>query len=459
MRFPMNITFTALVASALSLGAASAQDLATKAPPQEQAIAIVGVTVHTMTGDTIENGVVSFRGGKILSVGERNRGSGAVPRGAKVLDLQGEDLHVWPGLIGSNTLMGLMEIGAVRATLDYDEAGSISPEVRAAISVNPDSTLIPVTRSNGILTVGVLPSGGVIPGRASVIRMDGWTNEDLVIDDDAGVIINWPSVQLQRGWWVQSSDEEQRKRTRDQLERIDDAFDDAEAYFAARKADETTPEDLRWEAMRSVVSGDDRLLIRANELDQIQSAVRWASDRGYKLTIVGGMDAPKCADMLVRHDAWVLVTGTHRLPNRRDDEYDWAYRVPMMLEEAGVTWCLGATGGNFETPHERNLPYHAATAVGYGLEHDEAVKSITIDAAKILGVDDQLGSIERGKLATFIVTNGSPLEFTTRIEMAFIDGRMIDLENKQTVLADKYREKYRQLGLLPAEDQSEGEED
>ncbi len=444
-------SITTLIASVALCATSGAQDLAPKAPSQERAIAIIGTTVHTVSGETIENGVVAFTDGELVAVGGRDDGSGAVPRGARVIDLSGQGLHVYPGLIGANTLMGLMEIGAARATLDYDEVGQFSPEVRASISVNPDSTIIPVTRSNGILTVGVMPSGGTLPGRASVIRMDGWTNEDLTIDDDAGVIVNWPSVQLQTGWWVRSTDEEQRKRTKEQLERIDGAFDEAEAYFAARAADATTPQDLRWEALRGVISGDDRLLIRANELDQIMSAVRWASERAYKVTIVGGMDAPRCADLLVRHDAWVMVTGTHRLPNRRDDEYDWSYRVPQMLEEAGVTWCLAATGGNFETPHERNLPYHAATAVAHGLDHDEAVKSITIDAAKLLGVDDVLGSLEVGKAATLIVTDGSPLEFTTEISMAFIDGRLIDLSNKQTELAAKYREKYRQLDLIPEE--------
>ncbi|GAB4548682.1 MAG: amidohydrolase [Phycisphaerales bacterium] len=445
----MHHTTTITMIAALTLtGAAFAQDLAPKAPAQDRPIAIVGATVHTVTGAVIEDGVVSFADGELVAIGPRGEGAGAVPRGAEIIDLTGQGLHVYPGLIGANTMMGLLEIGAVRATLDYDETGQISPEVRASIAVNPDSTIIPVTRSNGILTVGVLPSGGAIPGRASVIRMDGWTYEDLTIDDDAGVIVNWPSIQLQRGWWVQSSDEEQRTRTRERIELIDEAFDEAEAYLAARAADESTPVDLRWEALRGVIAGADRLLIRANELDQIMSAVTWARDRAYKVTIVGGMDAPKCAEFLVRHDAWVLVTGTHRLPDRRDDPYDWSYTVPVMLEEAGVTWCLGATGGSFETPHERNLPYHAATAVAHGLDHDEALRSITIDAAKILGVDDTLGSLEVGKAATLIVTDGTPLEMTTEIAMAFIDGRMIDLSNKQTVLAEKYREKYRQLGLL-----------
>lgn len=447
----MKLITTTIAITTLAF-AAHAQDLAPKAPAQSRPIALSGATVHTMSGETIENGVVGFVNGEIVSVGPRGEGSGAVPRGAEIIDLSGRGLHIYPGLIGSNTLMGLMEIGAIRATLDHNEVGQISPEVRASISVNPDSALIRVTRSNGILTVGVLPTGGAIPGRASVIRMDGWTTEDLTLDDDAGVILNWPSVQLQRGWWVTSTDAEQRKRTRERLALIDDAFDEAEAYYATRDADDTTPEDLRWEALRGVSAGEDRLLVRANELDQIRSAVRWATERGYKVTIVGGMDAPKCADLLVRHDAWVMVTGTHRLPNRRDDVYDWSYRVPVMLEDAGVTWCLAATGGGFETPHERNLPYHAATAVAHGLDHDEALASITIDAAKILGVDDRIGSLEIGKAATLIVTDGSPLEITTRIELAFIDGRLIDLSNKQTDLAEKYREKYRQLGLLPAED-------
>jgi imidazolonepropionase-like amidohydrolase len=444
------------VAAAILIGgfasAVHAQDLLTKAPPQAGPIALIGATVHPVSGPPIEDAMVSFVDGVIRDVGPRD--STPIPRGADVIDAAG--LHVYPGLIGANTQMGLLEIGAVRATLDYNETGSVTPEVRAAVAVNPDTTIIPVTRSNGVLTVAVHPLGGTVPGRASIIRMDGWTVEGLTIEKDAGLVLNWPNVRPVSGWWVRTSEAEQREEIEQRLREIDGLFDQAEAYLAAREAEpEQTPMDLRWEAMRPVIEGEKRVIIRADELEQIQSAVRWAGERGLKTTILGGAHAPLCAEMLKRHDVRVIVTGTHRLPPQRDTAYDWSFTVPQQLEEAGVMWCLASRGGSFETPHERNLPYHAATAVAYGLDADAALRAITLSAAEVLDIDDRLGSIEPGKAATLILTDANPLEITTTVRRAWIDGREIDLGNKQTALAEKYREKYRQLGLTEDEDEAE----
>src|SRR5690606_23142543 len=196
------------------------------------------------------------------------------------------------------TLMGLTEIGAVRATNDFSEVGTISPEVRAAVAINPDSTVIPVTRSNGVLTVGVMPMGGLDPGRAAVIRMDGCTWEDMTIDDDAGVIINWPTMRPIRAWWSTESEEAQEEKMKEQIEKIDQAFAAARAYFAARKADPSVAEDVRWEGLRAAVSGEDPVLIGAQELEQIESAVSWAVRNGLRPVIVGGGDAAVVTDIL-----------------------------------------------------------------------------------------------------------------------------------------------------------------
>ncbi|MCA9311966.1 MAG: amidohydrolase family protein [Phycisphaerales bacterium] len=424
---------------------ATAQDLGVKAPPQRHPVLIRDVTVHPVSADVIASGWILFEGGVITGVGSGQ--PPRVPGDTEVID--GAGRHVYPGLIGANTVMGLMEIGSVRATIDYAETGSVTPEVRAAVSVNPDSTIIPVTRSNGILTVAVLPVGGVIPGRPSVIRMDGWTWEDLAIDPEAGLLINWPNVRPARFPGMRRSEAEQMERVRQSIQAIDDAFDEAAAYFAARTADSGTPVDIRLEAMRAVMEGGDPVFIRANAAEQIQSAVAWAARRGFPVVIVGGSDAAECTDLLLRHDVGVIVTGTHVLPSRRDNDYDECFTLPAKLEAAGVRWCLGTPGGSFLTPHERNLPYHAATAVAYGLDHDAALRSITLSAAELLGVGDRLGSLEADKAATLILTDGDPLEITTHVQRAFIDGREIDLANKQTALYEKYREKYRQLGLIP----------
>lgn len=425
----------------------AAQDLMTKAPPQQHPVLIRGATIHPVSSDPIPNGAILFVDGRISHVGPNVPSE--LPTNTRILDLPGK--HIYPGLIGANTLTGLLEIGAVRATLDYREVGDITPEVVAAVAVNPDTTIIPVTRSNGILTVGVLPTGGLITGRASVLRMDGWTNEDLTVRSEVGLVVNWPWMRRATGWWVRRSAREQQEDLEARMRILDETFDEAEAYIRAHQSDESLPIDLRWEAMRRAMNRQVPLYIRAQELEQIQSAVAWANRRNLRIVIIGGRDAHLAADLLIRHEIPVMITGTHNLPSRDDEAYDDPFTLPARLESAGVRWCLATSGGSFETPHERNLPYHAATAVAYGLTVDAAIRSITLSAAEILGIDQDLGSLEVGKLATLIITDGNPLEITTTIESAFIDGRAIDLANKQTVLAEKYREKYRQLGLLQDE--------
>jgi len=242
--------------------------------------------------------------------------------------------------------------------------------------------------------------------------------------------------------------EDQKKEIEENLKRIDDSFDAAEGYVKARESDPSLATDLRWEAMRPALKREKPIFVRANEIDQIQAAVSWAQKRDVRVVIVGGRDAAECADLLKRHDIGVIVTGTHRVPKRRDSAYDEAYMLPIQLEEAGIKWCLATGGGGFDTPHERNLPYHAASSVAFGLSPDAAMRAITLSAAELLGVQQQIGSIETGKAATLIITDGNPLEITTNVYTAFIDGREVDLQNKHTKLNEKYREKYRQLGLI-----------
>jgi imidazolonepropionase-like amidohydrolase len=419
--------------------AASAQDLGIKAPPQAGPIAIVNVTVHPVSGPVIEHGYIAFDRGLITAVGS---GPYTQTGPGTVVDATGR--HVWPGLIGADTRLGISEIDLERSTLDYNEVGAITPEVRAAVAVNPDSTNIPVTRSNGVLTVGVFPTGGLIPGRVSVIRMDGWTWEDMAVAQDAGLEVNWPYMGIVSAWWMDKSEDEQRKGIRERIDAIDRAFSQTEAYKKAKAADPSGPTDIRWEAMAGVLPGAEKqrpLFINAQDVDQIMAAVTWAVGRGLKPVIVGGRDAELCADLLKANDVPVLIQGTHTFPKRADSPYDDAYTLPARLAAAGVRFCLATAD---TTPHERNLPYNVAMAVAYGLDMDLAVRSITLSAAEVLGVADSLGSLENGKAATLIVTDGNPLEVTTHVERAFIDGREIDLTNKQTRLAAKYREKYRQ---------------
>jgi len=452
-----------LIASLASTLAARAQDLGIKAPPQAAPVIITGATIHPISGPAIDNGVIWFDSGVIQDVMtapafaelEKTVRWAKQPRR---IDAKGK--HIYPGMISPYSQLGLSEIQAVAATIDTSETGSITPEVRGVTAVNPDSTLIPVTRSNGVLLAAVFPTGGVISGQPSVIRLDGWTTEDMAVLPGAGIIVRWPNVRpITNSRFFDMPEEEQNKNIKRNLQAIEDAFDTAKAYAQAKAAEPEAPTDLRWEAMRAVFppqtstdsTGGDAaqtptqrpLFIAASDVDQITSSIAFAIERGLKPVIIGGRGAPFCADLLIKHDIPVIILGTHIMPSREDAPYDDGYRLPAKLHELGIRFAIA---NNDDTAHERNLPYAAAMAAAHGLPVDDALRAITLSAAEVLGIDSQFGSLEANKNATLIVTTGNPLEVTTRIEHAFIDGREIDLSNKQTKLAEKYRERYRQSG-------------
>tara|TARA_R110000868_G_scaffold119469_2_gene317012 strand:- start:352539 stop:353825 length:1287 start_codon:yes stop_codon:yes gene_type:complete len=428
----MNITtrIAALAATSIAsiLSTASAQDLAPSAPPQDHPIFFVGATAHTVSGETIENAVVSMNEGKIWIVGDADQimPTLSLSPDSEIINLKG--MHIYPGLIDSVTNLGLEETSAVRATLDHNEVGPMTPEVRAYVAVNPDSVVIPVARTNGVLTVGVFPTGGTIPGRASILSTDGWTTEDLALVRDAGLIISL------------------RDNNTDDLNEI---FDQAESYRHAH-----TKTDQRLEAISTVLPSQSEnedqspVFMLANTFDQITNSINWAQSRNLRPIIVGGHDAHLCTDLLTSTNTPVIIGGTYEFPKRTDSPYDASYTLPQRLDDAGVQWSLTMSS---RFGHERNLPDAAAIAVAHGLSPQAALHGITLGAAQILGVDHLLGSIEKGKLATLIITDGDILETTTVVQAAYIQGRSIDLGNKQTELRDTYREKYRQLGLIKSE--------
>lgn len=443
-----NLVAGAFLGAALTAASsASAQDLTTKAAPQTRPVLISGATVHTVSNGVVENGAVLFDDGVIQTVMDAAALSDwrrANPN-ADIEEFDARGRHVYPGLIGAASSMGLVEIGSLPDTIDRSETGTFTPEVQANTAVNPDSTHIPVARSNGVLLVGVWPGGGTISGRGSVMRMEGWTWEDMTVRADAGLFISWPNMRTVDSPFVRMSEEQQKQRTDAIIEAIDDLFDEAEAYFAAREADSSVEIDVRLEGLRSAIEGRTPVILDANEMEQIQAAVSWAVERDLRPIVYGGRDAEMVAPLLREHDVPVIVQGTHGLPGRRDAFYDEVFTLPARLHEAGLTVCIANPGGSSS---ERNLPYQAATAVAHGLPHDVGIRAITLTAAEVLGVDDRYGSLQSGKSATLIITDGDPLEITTHVHEAFIDGRRVNLSNKQRELRDKYREKYRQLGEL-----------
>lgn len=422
-----SLILTALVA------ALPAQDLTRRAPPQTKPVAIEHATLHRIVHAPIEDGTILFTDGKIMALGP----AAEVELPVECERIDGRGLHVYPGLIAPYTQLGLVELGQVRATIDHSELGEFTPEVRAAVAVNPDSTVIPVTRSNGVLIAGVFPQGTAIPGRAAVIQLEGWTWEEMALVPDAGLVVDWPAIPV-----LPRAEEDVRKKAREaalaRRAAIDAEFSAARASLAARRSGADVPLDVRHAAMARAIESDTALFLAADDAEEISSGVHWAISRGMRPILLGGREADLCLELLRHHDVPVILRGVHRLPRRDDSPVDEPFRLPAMLHEAGVRFCLGNAE---EFYNARNLPHEAGTAVAHGLPAAAALRAITLSAAEILGIADRAGSLAPGKDATLFVSDGDPLEITTQVRLAFIQGKRLDLTNKQLELYDKYRDR------------------
>jgi imidazolonepropionase-like amidohydrolase len=415
-------------------------------PPQTEALLITGATLHTVSGAVIENGSLRFENGRIVSI--TGPEGAADVRGAKVVSLPGK--HVYPGFVSANSVLGLSEVEAVRATADYAETGAINPNARALVALNPDSEIIPVTRANGVLAELAVPQAGpagLITGTSALVQLDGWTWEDMGLAPAVALHVRLPTMRFNPALFPPPLDaqlDELRKASAKRLRLLEDSFEQAAAYKLAKANGEARRTDARWEAMLPVFGGSRPVFMQADDVAQIRYALAFAQRFGLKLVIVGGADAWRVASLLRERDVPVVVTGVQRLPGRRDEDYDTAFRLPARLAQAGVRFCIARGASGFEAPHDRNLPFEAASAAAHGLDAAEALRAITLYPAQILGVADRLGSLETGKLASVVVTDGDPLDIRTRVERVFIQGREIDLSNRQTQLYDKYRERLRQ---------------
>ncbi|CAN5714671.1 amidohydrolase [soil metagenome] len=416
--------------------------------PQKQPILLFGGDVYIVSGDVIRGGEVLFENGKIVAVGKEIDGA-AHSASVQRIDCTGK--RVYPGLFNANSEIGLIEIDAVRATRDQNEVGPINPNARAEVAINPDSELIPVARSNGVLLSLTAPGGGLLSGTSAVIQLDGWTWEDMTLKSPIGMHVQWPRMAPARAWWMRDTERQQNQKRDEALKQISQTIADARAYLTAKNARGSAAGltvdldfNARWEAMIPLLEGKIPLIAEANDQMQIQSAVAFAVKEKIKLIIMGGYDAVLCADLLKKYDVPVIVDGVQRMPTRRGDDYDAAFTLPARLKAAGVRFCISA---DRRASMVRNLPYHAATAAAFGLSPDDALQSITLWPAQILGMAERVGTIEPNKDATLFVCNGDILETPTQVERAYIQGREVDLSNKQTKLWDKYRQKYQRLGL------------
>ena len=407
-------------------------------PPQGEPILVTNAVIHTVSGATIADGQMLFSDGRIAAISSR----GIEDPDARVIDLEGR--HVYPGLIAAHSALGLVEISAVRSTLDVAEPGLVNPNARTEVAVNPDSELIPVARANGVLAALSVPSGGLIRGTSAVIQLDGWTWEEMTLKAPVGMHIAWPVISIPGD--VSPDREEQLMEARaERIGELEASLKAAAAYRTARESGEPVDVDLRWEALIPVFEGSLPVFAHVQDLAQIRHAMHLADEYGLKLVLVGGADAWRVADQLADRNIPVIVSNVLRVPLRRWEDYNTPFANPAKLAQAGVTISIATSGGTFDAGHVRNLPYEAAMAVAHGLDAGEALKAVTLYPAQILGVDDRLGSLDVGKDATFIVTDGDPLDIRTQVERAFVQGREIDLSSRHTTLYEKYSEKLDQL--------------
>lgn len=407
--------------------------------------AIVGARIVTVSGATIENGTVVIQNGKIAAVGANV----SVPTGAERID--GKGLSVFPGMIDAATNMGLAEItGGVAGSVDLTEIGQMNANTKAIKGIHPHSAHINVTRVNGITTVLSGPTGGLISGQTALINLNGSTADEMAVVPIHSLIINFPRVAGGGGGGgfggpppVTDLNEAVRRRDA-QVEELKKLFRDAENYLRARDAyakDKTLPHvpvDQRLDAMAPYIRGQRPIIFTSERERDIRAVAKFVGEMKVKGIIVGGQEAWKAADDLKKNNVSVIYTNIYSLPVRPDDAYDYLYEAPSKLAQAGVKFCI-ATGDT--GPSSRDLPYQAGIAGAFGLSKDDALKSVTMYPAEVLGVADRMGSIDVGKMANIVVADGDILDARTSIKHLFINGRMLPLTSRHTRLFDAFKDR------------------
>ncbi len=421
----MSRTIAMSLAALLIAGAAGAETLA-----------LTGATVHPVSGPSIANGTVIVTDGRIVQVGAGL----AAPSGARVVSLAGK--HLYPVIVSPMSVLGLVEVNSVRGSNDWQETGKLNPNIRAEVGFNAESEMIPVARLNGITTTVVIPRGEAVTGTSALMAMDGWNWEDMTAKSGVALHVVWPNMTPAAS--ATTTDEQQKKARDEAIDVIRNAFEDGRAYWRARDAERLAgiprhDRDVRWDALGRALRGEIPVAFHAASLNQIRAVLSFVDEQKLpRVILVGGGDAVRVAGELKARNIAVITSGTLQTPRRRWEPYDEAYTVPVELFRAGVRYAISDGGSAFTAMNARNLPYHAAMAVAYGLPREEALKAITLHPAEILGVADLVGSIQPGRRADFMVTDGDPLEYETNVEQVWVGGVLTSSDNRQTRLWKRY---------------------
>lgn len=432
----------------LAAGITTAQETVYPAKENNGRIYITNGTVHVGNGTVIENATIEINNGKIVNVGTNITANAS---GATVVDAKGK--QVYPGLILPSTDLGLKEIGAgVRASNDFSELGDFNSNIRSITAYNTDSRVIGVLRSNGILLASITPEGGSVSGSSSVVQLDAWNWEDAAYKMDAGIHVNMPSfinrfgrrgggnippaILAQLGISFGGS-ADPSKAALEKVEEIKNFFRQAKAYLQEGTHKNTN---LKFEAVQGLFDKKQKLFVHGDQVKQMLVAIDFAKEFGFDVVIVGGSESFQIADLLKANNIAVILGEEHALPATEDDDIDQPFKTPAVLQKAGVLFALN---DNSDNARYRNLSYNAGTAATYGLTKEQALQAITLNAARILGVDDRTGSIETGKDANIIISDGDILDMkSSTVTAAFIQGRQVSLDNKQKQLYERYKYKY-----------------
>lgn len=406
------------------------------APAQKDAILILGATAHIGNGQVIPNSAIAFEKGKLTMVADATVIRLDRSKFATVYEASGK--HVYPGFIAPNTDLGLVELEAARATVDYADIGQYNPNLRSIIAYNTDSEVLPTVRSNGVLLAQTTPEGGVISGTSSVVQLDAWNWEDAAYRIDDGIHLNWPYPNTSVALESDNPDRKGNDSYEKEVQALRRFFEEAQAY-----AKQPSPEvkNLKFEAMRGLFDRKMNLYIQTDLAKTIQESVLFAESFGIHPVLIGASDAIKVADFIRQHQTPVILGRTHALPSREDAAVDEAYARAAALQEKGILFAFSNVG----FWQQRNLAFQAGHAVGFGLDKEAALSAITLNTAKILGIDASCGSLEPGKDATLFISEGDALDMRTcQVTAAFIQGRTINLDNKHKQLYQRFQQKYKQ---------------